>query len=373
MMSPFLHVSSPLLRIACVGDSITAGYLASNASMTYPGRLQAFLDASHPGVYEVTNLGAGGATLQKRTSNPYWERDQFRTFAAGSWDVVVIMLGTNDANEQPDDWPAACSTPDATVDTCSFLSDYSDLIQTARSHTTGKTPLVAVVIPPPLMREGAYQLNQTIINDLLPNLSRQVAADASLPAPIDVYSSLGGTANWRFIYPDCGCAQQATLLAIPSRTRNGAGANYTLLHGYPPQGSDVAGYPQNLTYHEAVSACDAAGNGCAAITFEASVPKPDEPTKMFLKRCHDSPIGGGDWFTWQKPLEPPSHMPQSCALYCDQQSCDQCHPNDAGYAQIATMIGEYIRAHKPPPAVSSPTLSAPAALPTGSIGSLGRG
>ena len=50
------------LKIACVGDSITAGAHASNASMAYPQQLQRMLD---PTQYAVTNLGECGSTMQK--------------------------------------------------------------------------------------------------------------------------------------------------------------------------------------------------------------------------------------------------------------------------------------------------------------------
>ena len=83
------------VRIACVGDSITAGYLASNASFAYPGRLQSLLDAKHgAGAFEVFNFGAGGATVQKGADSPYWNRTQFAAFVNGSnYDIVIIMLG----------------------------------------------------------------------------------------------------------------------------------------------------------------------------------------------------------------------------------------------------------------------------------------
>jgi hypothetical protein len=43
------------IKIGTIGDSITAGAHASNASHAYPQQLQAMLDATHgEGVYEVT-------------------------------------------------------------------------------------------------------------------------------------------------------------------------------------------------------------------------------------------------------------------------------------------------------------------------------
>eukprot|EP00966_Prymnesium_polylepis_P045320 1049270-Prymnesium_polylepis.1 len=64
------------------------------------------------------------------------------------------MLGTNDAHEAPADWHAPCSRPDASAATCPFLADYLALTSIAKSRTTGAAPLVAVAVPPPLMREG---------------------------------------------------------------------------------------------------------------------------------------------------------------------------------------------------------------------------
>lgn len=78
------------LKIACVGDSITAGAHASNASMAYPQQLQAMLD---PTKYAVTNLGACGSTMQRKGDSPYWQRPQFTALNSSKWDIVVIMLG----------------------------------------------------------------------------------------------------------------------------------------------------------------------------------------------------------------------------------------------------------------------------------------
>ena len=44
---------------------------------------------------------------------------------------------------------------------------------------------------------GSYGMNQTVINDVLPGLTRHIAKLASLAAPIDIFSTLGGTSNWR--------------------------------------------------------------------------------------------------------------------------------------------------------------------------------
>ena len=54
------------LKVACIGDSVTAGYLLSDATNeSYPSQLQILMG----GQYEVKNFGYSGATLLKKGSN----------------------------------------------------------------------------------------------------------------------------------------------------------------------------------------------------------------------------------------------------------------------------------------------------------------
>jgi hypothetical protein len=80
--------------------------------MAYPGQLQSMVDSSK---YSITNLGACGSTMQKAPNgdSPYWQRPQYQALIAGKWDIVVIMLGTNDAKDPidggPNNWRASCT------------------------------------------------------------------------------------------------------------------------------------------------------------------------------------------------------------------------------------------------------------------------
>ena len=69
----------------------------------------------------------------------------------------------------------------------------------------GKAPKLAVMTPPPLWKDGAYGMNQSVLNDVTPHVVPKIAATAAIPAPIDVYSALGGTSDWRKTYPADGC------------------------------------------------------------------------------------------------------------------------------------------------------------------------
>lgn len=87
-----------VVRVACVGDSITFGdglWLPGRSS--YPARLQSLLGDG----YEVRNFGVNGATLLKKGDRPYWETEEFLAASAFQPNVVVIQLGTNDAMRFP--------------------------------------------------------------------------------------------------------------------------------------------------------------------------------------------------------------------------------------------------------------------------------
>ena len=218
----FQRGGSSAVKIACVGDSITAGVHSSNrGTMAYPAQLQRMINAAHgPGHYAVTNLGACGSTVLKKTPNrgqPYWERPQYKTLVANKWDIVVIMLGTNDAN--PNAWPAAhgcgtISTP--STENCQYSDDYLAMIKEVRElGTTPTGPLIYVMPPPPLMNNNRNPLNhtqeavypnQTIINSMLPILVPRIGRLANLTTkPIDVFAGMGGTRQWKTQIPHAGC------------------------------------------------------------------------------------------------------------------------------------------------------------------------
>ena len=90
----------PPLRVACVGDSITAGTCSTIGG--YPAILQGELGAG----YHVANFGVHGATVQrvghcrsgdKVGSCSFWgSRDLAQAFAFLP-DIVILQFGTNDA------------------------------------------------------------------------------------------------------------------------------------------------------------------------------------------------------------------------------------------------------------------------------------
>lgn len=146
--------------------------------------------------------------MLKAGDSPYWERPQFDALTSSKWDVVVIMLGTNDAKDVghggPANWPHDC-TGDSQL-TCPFSKDYASMIELVR--TLGPTPMgpeIFVMVPPPLMQDGAYSMNQTVINEVFPSLIPAIAYANGLNRGhvIDVFGALGG--NEKADFPPEGC------------------------------------------------------------------------------------------------------------------------------------------------------------------------
>lgn len=112
-----------ILKIACIGDSVTAGYLLSDtAKESYPSQLQTLMG----GQYELKNFGHSGATLLRKGSTPYFKTKEYTDAIAYSPDIAIIHLGLNDTD--PRNWPNYKEEFDA---------DYSWLINTLKKQNPG--------------------------------------------------------------------------------------------------------------------------------------------------------------------------------------------------------------------------------------------
>ena len=197
------------ILVGCVGDSITAGVCSTGGNHTYPGQLQIMLDSKYPGKYKVTNMGACGSTMMKGADSPFWKRAQYKTLTSAKWDVIIIMLGTNDAKDAgshgPHNWPHDCTSPgDAQKAdlSCPFAQDYASMVSLVRTlGTTAAGPKIYTAVPPPLMQQGVYGMNQTVINDVFPTIVPAIAAANKADGVIDVFSALGGSTGWRKAFP----------------------------------------------------------------------------------------------------------------------------------------------------------------------------
>lgn len=80
------------IKISCVGDSITWGGVAEKS---YPVNLQEILGDD----YRIYNGGVGGTCASKSSNYPYWSTASYRRSKEFQPDYVLIMFGTNDAQD----------------------------------------------------------------------------------------------------------------------------------------------------------------------------------------------------------------------------------------------------------------------------------
>ncbi|MBQ7011655.1 MAG: hypothetical protein IJN63_08105 [Clostridia bacterium] len=98
---PVTEAPAGPITVACVGDSITEGVGVTNRSVdSYPAQLQKLLGDG----YKVVNCGKSKATALDPSSKyhntngiPYRTTTQYTAGLRAEPDIVLIMLGTNDA------------------------------------------------------------------------------------------------------------------------------------------------------------------------------------------------------------------------------------------------------------------------------------
>lgn len=157
-----LSDAKTIIRVACVGDSITS-------DTTYPDDLGAMLGAG----YEIVNFGVGRTTVSLQFEKPYLNQTTAQAAQKFEPNIVVIMLGTNDAylNQQQ---------------RSNFTSDYKTLISSFQALSS--KPKIFIVIPPPVY-DNEFELHGTVIeNDVIP-LIRQTASNMNLSI-IDAHTAL---------------------------------------------------------------------------------------------------------------------------------------------------------------------------------------
>ena len=101
------------IKVACIGDSITYGHgIADWKKNNYPALLQELLGDD----YHVANFGSSGACVNPEGDQPYVNREIYQSALDYDADIIVFMMGTNDA--KPENW----------TDATGFLEDYDALL-----------------------------------------------------------------------------------------------------------------------------------------------------------------------------------------------------------------------------------------------------
>jgi acyl-CoA thioesterase I len=156
------QASASTVRVACVGDSITK-------DTTYTEVLSGLLGAN----YTVQNFGVGRTTVSLQFNKPYMNQPAFQEAQKFNPDIVVIMLGTNDAylSEQQ---------------RSNFTNDYQALISSFQSLPSN--PQIYIAVPPPVFNNTMGLPPAVLDNDVIP-LVNQTASNLKLPT-IDVHTPL---------------------------------------------------------------------------------------------------------------------------------------------------------------------------------------
>lgn len=96
-------------RIACIGDSLTEGSIGGHVTpeLAYPAALQRLLWYD----YNVYNYGLGGTSMINSSTNPYMSSPQYQDCITSGmqYDVILVMLGTNDSKVIGDTWTDAAN------------------------------------------------------------------------------------------------------------------------------------------------------------------------------------------------------------------------------------------------------------------------
>jgi len=144
-----------IIRVACVGDSITFGAGVENREVNgYPVVLGKLLGRR----FEVRNLGVSGATLLKHGDLSYWNLPQFGQLTDFAPQVVVLALGTNDS--KPQNWTHG--------------GEFADDLRSMLDHlaTLPTLPKVWVCLPPPVY-QTKWGINEaTVSGEIIPAIKR---------------------------------------------------------------------------------------------------------------------------------------------------------------------------------------------------------
>jgi len=157
------------IRVACVGDSITAGS-GTTPGNSYPAQLGRMLGEK----WLVKNFGVSGATLLNQGDRPYQKQAAFKRALASRPDVVVIKLGTNDT--KPQNWKFKDE----------FVADYQDLVRQF-AQLPGK-PRIFICYPAFVPGAGNYGINEAGVLEEIP-LVDKLAADEHADM-IDIHAAL---------------------------------------------------------------------------------------------------------------------------------------------------------------------------------------
>lgn len=159
----------PAERIACVGTSITEGYVLPDEK-NYPTKLQALIGTTD----KVLNYGVGGTTLLKKGDKPYWLEQKYQFALQWKPTIVVIEFGTNDSKDI--NWQYKSD----------FKSNYVEFIKIFQQLPS--KPKIYLCLSPPAFSQNFDVKPETIRKEIMPLVS-EIAKETNAQV-IDLYKPL---------------------------------------------------------------------------------------------------------------------------------------------------------------------------------------
>ncbi len=157
-------------KIACVGDSLTAGHTFP-IDETYPSLLQGLLGSD----VEVRNFGKNGASVTEYSNlGAYVTHSEYQASLEFNADVVIIMLGTNDARL----WDQSGSV---------YKSEYISLVNSYKA-VNPDVKIVVATSPQVLSGNTLNIPNENIVNKLYP-MQLEIAAEIGATV-VDFHATL---------------------------------------------------------------------------------------------------------------------------------------------------------------------------------------
>jgi acyl-CoA thioesterase-1 len=164
--------STSPIRVACVGDSITE-------ITNYPTDLQNMLGNG----YKVGTFGVVGATVLLNTDRPYLNQTAFQEVSMFKPNIVIIILGTNDARSN------------IFENSENFTSDYKQLVFGFQNLSS--RPKILVAIPPPIFNNTLDLISTNLVQSIIPQI-QNITNELGLPT-INLYAQLIGHPDY---FPD---------------------------------------------------------------------------------------------------------------------------------------------------------------------------
>jgi len=190
------------IRIACCGDSMTRRPVGK----AYSDHLARLLGDN----YDVRNFGHDGVTALRDSGRPFFKMPEFEASNTFEPNIVILMLGTNDAANKTDVWQQ-------------FTDDMLWLVHHYQSLPS--TPRVILMTPPPLMPGREDPENRLMnLRDKISPIVRKMAADERLTlVELQTEPALADAS----LYPDKVHLNEAGATIVADRVHTALGGKAT--------------------------------------------------------------------------------------------------------------------------------------------------